>query len=99
MSLSLPRTNMAKTCPLMKGPCIEHDCVWYIQLFGTNPQTGIQMSEWGCTMAAIPLLLIESAKETRHFAAAAESARNEARLDTRAMVATLQEVASKKRLK
>ncbi len=58
------------------APCIEHRCRWYIQLIGTNPQTGEQRAEWGCAVEFLPILLIENAKETRQAAAATEAARN-----------------------
>lgn len=66
---------MAK-CPLVKKPCLQHDCEWYIQLQGTHPQTGAAISEWGCAVAWLPVLLIENAKEARQTAAAVEDFRN-----------------------
>ena len=66
-----------KKCPLLKKSCIQHQCQWFIQLQGTNPQTGVATDEWGCAIAWLPILLIEGAKETRQGAAAIESFRNE----------------------
>lgn len=65
------------TCPLIKKKCIEHRCHWFIQVQGTNPNTGGSVSEWGCAVAWLPVLLIENAKEVRQGAAATESFRNE----------------------
>jgi hypothetical protein len=64
-------------CPLIKKPCIKHECDWYVQLFGAHPQTGEKLSEFKCTFSWLPILLIEGAKESRQTAAAVESFRNE----------------------
>jgi len=52
-------------------------CAWFTCLRGTNPNTGQEIDEWICAIAALPLLQIEVAKETRQGAAATESFRNE----------------------
>ena len=46
-------------CPLLKKKCIKHKCVWYNMLQGNHPQTGAMVQEWGCSIAWIPLLLVE----------------------------------------
>lgn len=68
---------VTKHCPLLKEECQEHRCRWYIQLMGSNPQTGAPIAEWGCAVEWIPILLIEQSKEVRQNAAAVESFRNE----------------------
>ena len=70
---------MAKSsiCPLMKGQCIEHRCMWWIQLRGTNKNTGKEIDDWGCAVSWLPVLLIENANEVRQTGAALESLRNE----------------------
>lgn len=67
----------AKICPLLKKSCIEHGCAWYTHLVGVNPNTGKQVDEFGCSVAWMPFLVLENAKETRQGAAAVESFRNE----------------------
>jgi len=67
----------AKICPLLKKSCIEHGCSWYTHLVGVNPNTGKQVDEFGCSVAWMPFLVLENAKETRQGAAAVESFRNE----------------------
>jgi hypothetical protein len=57
-------------CPMFKGPCKEHQCRWYIQLIGQDPQSGEQLNKWGCAVEFLPVLLIENAKEVRQTAAA-----------------------------
>ena len=64
-------------CPLIKKDCIQLKCAWFMQIRGSNPQTGAEMDEWGCTIALTPLLLIENAKLQRETGAAVESFRNE----------------------
>ncbi len=66
-----------KLCPLLKKACIEHQCRWFIQIQGSNPQTGVTVSEWACAIEFIPLLIIEGSQQTRGVAASIESARNE----------------------
>ena len=52
-------------------------CAWFTLLRGTNPNTGKEIDEWVCAVAALPMLQIEVAKEVRQGAAATESFRNE----------------------
>jgi hypothetical protein len=66
----------ATFCPLVQGPCKQFDCLWWIQLRGTNPQTGAEVDEHDCAVRWLPMLLIENAKEVRQGAAATESFRN-----------------------
>ena len=69
------------TCPL-GGKCEEikdnklHRCAWYTQLAGTNPQTGEIVNESKCSLAWMPLLLVENAGTNRGQTAALESFRN-----------------------
>lgn len=69
--------NAGTTCPLMKGKCIEARCMWWIQLRGTNKNTGKEIDEHGCAVAWLPMLMVENANEQRQTAAAVESLRNE----------------------
>ena len=46
-------------------------------LQGKNPQTGLDVQEWGCSIAWIPLLLVENSRQTMQVQAATESFRNE----------------------
>lgn len=66
-----------KICPMLKKPCIEHECMWYIQLRGTHPQTGEPVDSFDCTMVVQPLLMIENSNQQRKTGAAIESFRNE----------------------
>jgi len=65
-------------CPLNKfKPCKGLDCSWFIQVRGTNPNTGEEVDEWGCAIAWLPILLIENSQMQRQTGAAIESFRNE----------------------
>jgi hypothetical protein len=56
---------------------MEHDCVWYIHLRGTNPNTGQEIDQWGCSMTWMPMLLVENSQQQRQTGSAVESFRNE----------------------
>jgi hypothetical protein len=70
------------SCPL-GSKCEEikdntmYRCAWFIQLAGTNPNTGESVDERGCAMAWIPILTIENSAQQRSTASAIESFRNE----------------------
>jgi len=64
-------------CPLLNKKCIKHQCVWYNMLQGADPQTGAPVQEWGCSIAWMPLLMVENAKHIQGTQAATESFRNE----------------------
>jgi hypothetical protein len=65
-------------CPLNSfEPCKQLDCAWFLKIRGTNPNTGEDTDEWGCSMSWLPILLIENAQMSRHTGAAVESFRNE----------------------
>lgn len=64
-------------CPLLNKKCIKHQCIWYNMLQGNNPQTGAPVQEWGCSIAWLPLLLVENNGKQIQTTAAVESFRNE----------------------
>lgn len=65
-------------CPLDGfNPCRQMKCGWFIKMRGTNPNTGQDIDEWGCTMAWMPVLMIENSQMQRQTGAAVESFRNE----------------------
>lgn len=64
-------------CPLLKKPCIENECIWYVRIRGINPQTGQDVDEYGCTMSWMPILTIENSQQQRSTGASVESFRNE----------------------
>jgi hypothetical protein len=64
-------------CPLLNKKCIKHQCVWYNMLQGKNPQSGANVQEWGCSIAWLPLLLVENTGKQIQTNSAVESFRNE----------------------
>lgn len=65
-------------CPLNNfEPCKQLECAWFIKIAGKHPQTGEDVEDWGCSMAWMPVLMINSAREQHSTAAAIESFRNE----------------------
>lgn len=73
----MARLEQGKYCPLIKKDCIKNTCSWYTQVRGTDPQSGREVDEFACAVAWLPVLLINTAKETREGAAATESLRNQ----------------------
>lgn len=68
---------MSDYCPLIQKKCKQHKCKFYVQIAGTNPQTGVEISQFDCAVSWLPVLLIEGAQQTRQSGAAIESFRNE----------------------
>jgi len=72
------KLEIKDNCPLNNfEPCKKFDCAWFMQIRGTDPQSGEEIDDWGCSMAWMPKLLIENAMHTRHTGSAIESFRNE----------------------
>ena len=65
-------------CPLDSfKPCKQLDCAWFIAVRGNNPNTGEEIDDYGCSMAWMPILMIENSQQQRSTGAAIESFRNE----------------------
>ena len=65
-------------CPLNNfEECRQLECAWFMKINGNDPNTGSDLEEWGCSMAWLPVLLIENAQQSRGVGAALESFRNE----------------------
>lgn len=66
-------------CPLFRKDVSKvcHKCAWYTLVRGKNPQTGIDVDEWGCAISFGPMLTLETARQSRSAAAAVETLRNE----------------------
>lgn len=65
-----------KWCPLIKENCVGRKCHFFIGLMGQNPNTGQPVNEYFCSIAALPMLLIENTQQVRQAGAAIESFRN-----------------------
>ena len=65
-------------CPLNGfEPCKQLDCAWFVQMRGTDPNSGKEVDEYSCGIAWLPMLLVENAAQSRSTGAAVESFRNE----------------------
>ncbi len=72
------KLEVKENCPLNNfEPCKNFECAWFMKIQGTDPNTGVEIEEWGCSMAWLPKLLIENAQMSRQTGAAVESFRNE----------------------
>ena len=68
---------MSDFCPLIKKKCREHDCKFFTQIMGKNPNTAEDVNHFDCAVSWLPMLLIEGAQQTRQAGSAIESFRNE----------------------
>jgi hypothetical protein len=87
-----PKSN----CPLDGfKPCRQLDCAWFMKVRGNNPNTGEEIDDYGCSMAWLPVLVIESSQQQRQTGAAVESFRNEMvkanSMSQQVLMATLQQ--------
>ena len=65
-------------CPLDNfNPCRQLECAWFMKVVGVNPNTGKEIEDWGCSMAWLPIMMIENSQQQRSTGAAVESFRNE----------------------
>jgi hypothetical protein len=65
-------------CPLDGfKPCRQLECAWFMKVRGTNPNTGDEVDDYGCSIAWLPVLMIENSQQQRQTGAAVESFRNE----------------------
>lgn len=65
-------------CPLDSfKPCRKLDCAWFLKIKGKDPQSEQEIEDWGCSMAWLPIMMIENSQQQRHTGAAVESFRNE----------------------
>lgn len=72
------KLDQKHNCPLDNfNPCRKLECAWFSQIRGTNPNTGAEIDEYGCSIAWMPVLMIENSQQQRQTGAAVESFRNE----------------------
>jgi hypothetical protein len=65
-------------CPLDGfNPCRQLECAWFLKISGKDPQSNKDIDEWGCSMAWLPIMMIENSQQQRSTGAAVESFRNE----------------------
>ena len=53
-------------CPLDNfNPCRQLDCAWFMKVRGANPNTGEEIDDYGCSIAWMPVLMIENSQQQR----------------------------------
>jgi hypothetical protein len=80
MKVELAGCPLGATCEEVKpvdGKAVLFRCPWYVMVRGTDTNTGKEVDEWGCAIAWMPTLMINTANESRKGVAATESFRNE----------------------
>lgn len=79
MTQQVPRGPDHLFCPFwrMRQSKVCHTCPLWVQVRGTNPQTGQEVDQWQCSLSWLPMLLIECAQQSRQTGAAVESFRNQ----------------------
>ena len=55
---------------------VMYRCPWYTQVRGLDPNTGQEIDHWGCAIAWMPTLMVNTANEARKTTAATEDFRN-----------------------
>jgi hypothetical protein len=74
MNLSCP---LGHKCQTYDSTGLVDQCLWYVTLSGSNPQTGDPVNQAKCAVAWMPIVGIEQAMTNRGQTAALESFRNE----------------------
>lgn len=76
--MQIPQAAPGPVCPLHKKDVSKvcHTCPWWIRVIGKNPQSEEMIDNWQCSIALLPMLLIENAQVSRQTGAAVESFRN-----------------------
>lgn len=71
------RYDKGQFCPILKEECIQDKCAFWTQVRGYDSNSGKEVDEYACAIAFLPMLLINTANETRKGAAATDSFKNE----------------------
>jgi len=96
MEIKIAECPLGARCEDVKtenGKPVLYRCPWYVKVRGTDINTGEENDHWGCAIAWMPTLMINTANESRKGTAAIESFRNEmAAQRTRAQEVLMQEL-------
>jgi hypothetical protein len=79
MTRQIPHGPEHLVCPFHKKTMdtVCHKCPLWMQVRGKDPQSDSEIDKWDCTLAWMPLMILESAQQSRQTGAAVESFRNE----------------------
>jgi len=77
--MQVPRAEKGLMCPLWQKDMstVCHKCPLWTHVAGKNPNTGEDVNKWNCSLAWMPMLMIENSMMQRQTGAAVESFRNE----------------------
>jgi len=76
---SKPVADDGLVCPLHQKPTekVCHKCPLWILVRGKDPQSEKEVDHWACSLAWLPMLIIENSQQQRATGNAIESFRNE----------------------
>ena len=80
MEIKIAECPLGARCENVKtenGKPVLYRCPWYVKVRGTDINTGEENDHWGCAIAWMPALSINTANESRRGVAATEAFRNE----------------------
>lgn len=74
----IPHAAAGLVCPLHRKDMSKvcHICPLWVQVRGTDTNSGKEIDKWDCSLALVPVLLIENSHQQRATGAAVESFRN-----------------------
>lgn len=64
-------------CPFLNKPCIEKDCILFVNVQGKHPQTGKDIDMWDCSFKIQNLLLMEHGRQLEGLRIVSEETRNQ----------------------
>jgi len=78
MKKQIPHGDKDSICPFHRLSMADvcHTCPLWIQVRGRHPQTDEEIDMWNCSVAFLPMLLINNAKEVADGVRATLSFRN-----------------------
>lgn len=79
MEAAKPVPRKGSICPLHKKDMsrVCSTCPLWIKILGKHPQSEETIERWDCSLALLPIMLIENAQVQRQTGAAVETFRNE----------------------
>ena len=80
MEIRIAECPLGAKCENVKtenGKPVLYRCPWYVRVRGTDINTGEESDHWGCAIAWMPALSVNTANEARKGVAATEAFRNE----------------------
>lgn len=66
-----------KICPFINKTCLEHKCMFFVNVVGKHPQTGKDIDMWDCTFKIQSLLLMEHGRQLEGLRMVSEETRNQ----------------------